>query len=264
MRRHMISEINLLLQGSNTTAKASGSKSSSFAFSRAGLAVTPGVESCPEDAQAAHVHPLGFFAPEGVRQLCHVEGERPAMCQHLPSLICWLGPSLAGHGPRGWFAAISWIMKSLLGSAQIVAGVITGASRLICQAYEFSQPGSTRVGDTLCSSIFDAMKCHADVRMLDGAPKTPWRLRDYDPSPQMQPAPKRARHSAAAPSGLQPAAQEPPLAAFEPSPGPGASAAAAPVPAGDEQMNAVPESMQVDQDYGGDYRDDHGNDDDDE
>ena len=41
--------------------------------------------------------------------------------------------------------------------------------------------------------------------MLDGAPKTPWRLRDYDPSPQLQPAPKRARRAGAA-------APRPPLA----------------------------------------------------
>ena len=41
--------------------------------------------------------------------------------------------------------------------------------------------------------------------MLDGAPKTPWRLRDYDPSPQLQPAPKRARRAGAA-------APQPPLA----------------------------------------------------
>ena len=44
----------------------------------------------------------------------------------------------------------------------------------------------------------------ADVRMLDGAPKTPWRLRDYDPSPQLQPAPKRARYTGTA-------APQPPL-----------------------------------------------------
>ncbi len=53
-----------------------GSQSSSFAFSRAGLALAPGVQSCPEEAQAArNVDPLGFFAAEGARQLCQVEGE---------------------------------------------------------------------------------------------------------------------------------------------------------------------------------------------
>ena len=34
----------------------------------------PGVQSCPEDDQAARMHPLGFFAAEGARQLCHAEG----------------------------------------------------------------------------------------------------------------------------------------------------------------------------------------------
>ena len=44
----------------------------------------------------------------------------------------------------------------------------------------------------------------ADVRMLDGAPKTPWRLRDYDPSPQLQPAAKRARHEGPFAQQVQP------------------------------------------------------------
>lgn len=53
------------------------SQSSSFAFSRAGLPLTPGLHSSAEEAEAAknaHVHPLGFFAAEGARQLCQVEG----------------------------------------------------------------------------------------------------------------------------------------------------------------------------------------------
>ena len=53
--------------------------------------------------------------------------------------------------------------------------------------------------------VFGTLVLRADVRMLDGAPKTPWRLRDYDPSPQLQPAPKRARRAGAA-------APQPPLA----------------------------------------------------
>ena len=72
------------LQEPDGAAQPSASKSSSFAFSRAGLAVTPGAQSCPEEAEAARrasVHPLGFFAAEGARQLCHVEGE----CSGLPS-----------------------------------------------------------------------------------------------------------------------------------------------------------------------------------
>ena len=47
---------------------------------------------------------------------------------------------------------------------------------------------------------------HADVRMLDGAPKTPWRLKDYDPSPELLQRPKRPRYSM--PSSLQPPAPE--------------------------------------------------------
>ena len=47
--------------------------------------------------------------------------------------------------------------------------------------------------------------------MLDGAPRTPWRLRDYDPSPELLQRPKRPRYSL--PSSLQPPAQEPRLAA---------------------------------------------------
>ena len=56
-------------------AQPSVSQSNSFAFSRAGFAATPGVQSCPEDDQAARMHPLGFFAAEGARQLCHIEGD---------------------------------------------------------------------------------------------------------------------------------------------------------------------------------------------
>jgi len=41
--------------------------------------------------------------------------------------------------------------------------------------------------------------------MLDGAPKTPWRLRDYDDSPQLLQPPKRQRYSV--PSSMQPPAQ---------------------------------------------------------
>ena len=67
----------------------SASKSSSFAFSRAGLALTPGVHSCPEEAQAARsVHPLGFFAAEGARQLCQVEGE-VSVLQSVHSQLFW-------------------------------------------------------------------------------------------------------------------------------------------------------------------------------
>jgi hypothetical protein len=40
--------------------------------------------------------------------------------------------------------------------------------------------------------------------MLDGAPKTPWRLRDYDPSPQLQPFAKRARHESPSARQAQP------------------------------------------------------------
>jgi hypothetical protein len=63
-------------------AQPSTSKSSSFAFSRAGLAMTSGAQSCPEEAEAAQrasVHPLGFFAAEGAQQLCNVEGERTGL-----------------------------------------------------------------------------------------------------------------------------------------------------------------------------------------
>ena len=69
----------------------------------------------------------------------------------------------------------------------------------------------------------------ADVRMLDGAPKTPWRLRDYDPSPQLQPAAKRARHES-------PFAQQaqPDLAALDASLDP--AAAAGLVSPGDGEM----------------------------
>ena len=69
----------------------------------------------------------------------------------------------------------------------------------------------------------------ADVRMLDGAPKTPWRLRDYDPSPQLQPVAKWARHEG-------PFAQQaqPNLAALDASLD--TAAAAALVPPGDEEM----------------------------
>ena len=56
-------------------AQPSVSQSNSFAFSRAGFAATPGVQSCPEDDQAARMHPLGFFAAEGARQLCYIEGD---------------------------------------------------------------------------------------------------------------------------------------------------------------------------------------------
>ena len=52
---------------------------------------------------------------------------------------------------------------------------------------------------------------HVDVRMLDGAPKTPWRLRDYDSSPELLQRPKRQRYSL--PSSLQPPAQLPKVAA---------------------------------------------------
>ena len=72
------------LQEPDGAAQPSASTSSSFAFSRAGLAVTPGAQSCPEEAEAAQrasMHPLGFFAAEGVRQLCHIRGE----CTGLPS-----------------------------------------------------------------------------------------------------------------------------------------------------------------------------------
>ena len=53
----------------------------------------------------------------------------------------------------------------------------------------------------------------ADLRMLDGAPKTPWRLRDYDPSPELLQRPKRQRHTV--PSSLQPQAAEPEAANAE-------------------------------------------------
>lgn len=72
------------LQEPDGAAQPSASNSSSFAFSRAGLAVTPGSQSCPEEAEAARrasVHPLGFFAAEGARQLCHIGGE----CTGLPT-----------------------------------------------------------------------------------------------------------------------------------------------------------------------------------
>ena len=69
----------MLLQDPGAGAQLSASQSGSFAFSRADL--TPGVHSCPEEPEAgrnAHVHPLGFFAAEGARQLCQVEGNGPA------------------------------------------------------------------------------------------------------------------------------------------------------------------------------------------
>ena len=88
----------MLVQDPGTGAQPSASQSSSFAFSRAGL--TPGVHNCPEEPEAgrnARVHPLGFFAAEGARQLCHVEGKGPTLeaglgaystKQHWSTLFC--------------------------------------------------------------------------------------------------------------------------------------------------------------------------------
>lgn len=84
--------------GEAAGVQPSASQSSSFAFSRAGLAVKPGVQSCPEEpeaAQNAHVHPLGFFAAEGARQLCHVEGDHCA--PYLGSLPFVLHSCVHGH-----------------------------------------------------------------------------------------------------------------------------------------------------------------------
>lgn len=99
------------IQGPRAEVRLSASQSSSFAFSRAGLALSPGVNSCPEEAEAArnaNVHPLGFFAAEGARQLCQVEGEGPAahdFCSqpHLPEApspaLLILCAATAGKGP---------------------------------------------------------------------------------------------------------------------------------------------------------------------
>jgi len=84
-----------MADGGLTMGKAAGvqpstSQPSSFAFSQAGLAVKPGMQSCPEEpeaAQNASVHPLGFFAAEGARQLCHVEGD-PFLCAQLQDPEC--------------------------------------------------------------------------------------------------------------------------------------------------------------------------------
>lgn len=198
------------LQEPGGAAQPSASKSSSFAFSRAGLAVTPGAQSCPEEAEAARrasVHPLGFFAAEGARQLCHVEGE----CSGLPSA----DPVVAAVMLQMYAVQVSGRAACLFCGN----GLQTVWSRiLLCNLY----------------SILQGLNCQgvihlADVRMLDGAPKTPWRLRDYDPSPQLQPAAKRARHEG-------PFAQQaqPNLAALDASLD--TAAAAALVPPGDEEM----------------------------
>ena len=89
-----------VVQEPGAGAQPGACESSSFAFSRAGLALTPGVHSSAAEAEAAqnaHVHPLGFFAAEGARQLCQVEGgspRLPASCSqpYLPALLstAWL------------------------------------------------------------------------------------------------------------------------------------------------------------------------------
>lgn len=94
--------------------------------------------------------------------------------------------------------------------------------------------------------------------MLDGAPKTPWRLRDYNPSPELLQRPKRPRKSV--PSGLLPPKSEIDLAADAAGQEAGKSATVAP----DDDIRAEPsaEATQHEQDDDGGHVGDYDDDDD--
>ncbi len=90
--------------------------------------------------------------------------------------------------------------------------------------------------------------------MLDGAPKTPWRLKDYDPSPELLQRPKRPRYSM--PSSLQPPAPE-----VAPAEADGeADGAAELAPAQNDEAEPAAEHAQPEQDadagHDNDYNDD--------
>ncbi len=91
--------------------------------------------------------------------------------------------------------------------------------------------------------------------MLDGAPKTPWRLKDYDPSPELLQRPKRPRYSMS--SSLQPPAPEEAHAVADR----GAACAAELPSAHEDGAEPAAEHAQPEQEADGGHDSDHDNDD---